>query len=216
MAPQLSGENPDDGSECRAIPRQQWVWEARMSSRTEKQSRAEPAHPASAQADGPFSSVGFSGAIFLMINSLETGGTERQFVEVARSLKSGHCVHLGCIQRKGSFLDGPVLDGLGEVRQFGLGGSLYGLQSIRSRWRLMRHLRKSEIAVAQAFDFYANLTLIPAARLARVPVVIGSHRQLGDLLTPAQFRAQLAMFRWCDRVVCNSRAAADQIGRAHV
>ena len=78
----------------------------------------------------------------------------------------------------------------------------------------MRHLRKSEIAAAHAFDFYANLTMIPAAKLARVPVVIGSQRQLGDLLTPAQFRAQLEMFRWCDRVVCNSRAAADRLLQA--
>jgi glycosyltransferase involved in cell wall biosynthesis len=41
--------------------------------------------------------------------------------------------------------------------------------------------------------------------------VIGSQRQLGDLLTKSKFRAQLAMFRWCDSVVCNSRAAADRL-----
>jgi glycosyltransferase involved in cell wall biosynthesis len=186
-----------------------------MSSLTENQSRAGPVRPASMPAKGPLPSPGFPGAIFLMTDSLQTGGTERQFVEVARSLKSGGCaVHLGCLQRKGFFLDGPGLDGFGELQEFGLGGSLYGLQSIRTRWRLMRHLRKSEIAVAHAFDFYTNLTLIPAAKLARVPVVIGSHRQLGDLLTPAQFRAQLAMFRWCDRVVCNSGAAADRLLQA--
>jgi glycosyltransferase involved in cell wall biosynthesis len=148
--------------------------------------------------------------VFLMINSLETGGTERQFVELARSLRADQLqVHLGCIQKKGAFLEG-----LGELHQFGLGGSLYGLQSMRSRWKLKRCLQDLGIAVAHAFDFYANLTLIPAARLARVPAVIGSHRQLGDLLTPAQFRAQLMMFRWCDRVVCNSRAAADRLLQA--
>ena len=186
-----------------------------MSSPTQNQSKAELTQPSSPQSNGSRLSLGFPRAIFLMINSLETGGTERQFVELARSLKSGGCsVDLGCIQKKGPFLDGPGLAGLGELHQFGLGGSLYGLQSIRSRWRLMRHLRKSEIAAAHAFDFYANLTMIPAAKLARVPVVIGSQRQLGDLLTPAQFRAQLEMFRWCDRVVCNSRAAADRLLQA--
>jgi len=151
--------------------------------------------------------MGNLGSIFLMINSLETGGTERQFVELTRSLRA-NClqVSLGCVQKKGAFLEG-----LGEVDQFGLGGSLYGLQSMRSRWRLMRRLRNLKVAVAHAFDFYTNLTLIPAAKLARVPVIIGSHRQLGDLLTPGQFRAQLSMFRWCDRVVCNSRAAADRL-----
>jgi glycosyltransferase involved in cell wall biosynthesis len=150
-----------------------------------------------------------------MINSLETGGTERQFVEVARSLKNSGCiVDLGCILKKGSFLDSAGIEGFSDLHHFGVGRNLYGLQSIGSRWRLMRHLQKSEFAVAHAFDFYANLLLIPAAKLARVPVVIGSHRQLGDLLSPAKFRAQLAMFRWCDRVVCNSQAAADRLSDA--
>jgi glycosyltransferase involved in cell wall biosynthesis len=39
--------------------------------------------------------------------------------------------------------------------------------------------------------------------------VIGSFRQLGDLMTRAQFRTQQVAFRWCDAVVCNSRAGAD-------
>ncbi len=87
---------------------------------------------------------------------------------------------------------------------------------MQSRWELSRLLRRSKVHVAQAFDFYANLMLIPAAKLARVPVVIGSQRQLGDLLTPAQFRAQIAIFRWCDRIVCNSSAAADRLEKAGV
>jgi len=150
------------------------------------------------------------GPIFLMINSLETGGSERQFVELARSLRSQHFqIHLGCVQKKGAFLEG-----LGELHQFRLGGSLYGLQSLRSRWKLKKCLQALDIAVAQSFDFYSNLSLIPAAKLARLPAVIGSHRQLGDLLTPAQFHTQLVAFRWCDRVVCNSRAAADRLARA--
>lgn len=186
-----------------------------MSSPTQNESKAEPTRLATPRANGSMPLLGFPGAIFLMINSLETGGTERQFIELAHSLKMGGCsVDLGCIQRKGPFLDGLGRAGFGELHQFGLGGSLYGLRSIRSRWRLMGHLRKSEIAVAHSFDFYTNLTMIPAAKVARVPVVIGSQRQLGDLLTPAQFRAQLQMFRWCDRVVCNSQAAAERLLQA--
>ena len=133
----------------------------------------------------------FHKPIFLMVNSLERGGTERQFVELAGSLKSAECnVHLGCIQKKGPFLNDLGGSGFRDLAQFGLGGSLYGVESWKSRWRLMRHLRDSEIAVAHSFDFYVNLTLVPAARMAGVPV-IGSQRQLGDLLTAAQSRAQL-------------------------
>src|SRR5258708_25692170 len=85
---------------------------------------------------------------------------------------------------------------------------------MRSRWRLSRHLRRLDIAVAHSFDFYTNLTMIPAARLACIPAVIGSHRQIGDLLTPAQVSAQLAAFKMGDRVVCNSRAAAERFLQA--
>jgi len=56
--------------------------------------------------------------------------------------------------------------------------------------------------------------MAPSARLARVPVIIGSHRQLGDLLRPAQFKVQMAAFRLCHCVVCNSKAAADVLVRA--
>jgi L-malate glycosyltransferase len=142
--------------------------------------------------------------VFLMIDSLQTGGSERQFATIARSLNpASFRVHLGCIQQLG-----PFLDGLGEIPQFRLGGSLYSVHSWQTRYRLMRHLRQRDIAIAHSFDFYANMTLIPAARLVRIPVVIGSQRQVGDLLTRTQFRAQLAVFRLCDRVVCNSHAAA--------
>lgn len=142
--------------------------------------------------------------LFLMTNSFETGGSERQFAELARSFEeNAFRPRIGCIAKRGGFLEG-----FDDVMEFPLGGNLYGPRSMQTRLRLARYLRASRIQVAQAFDFYANLVLIPAAKLARVPVVIGSQRQLGDLLSAAKFRAQLAALRWCDRVVCNSRAAA--------
>ena len=142
-----------------------------------------------------------------MTNTFETGGSERQFSVLARNLRPEQFnVSLGCIRRIG-----PFAREFGEVPEFNLGGSLYGLTSIRTRLQLSRSLRQQQIQIAHAFDFYTNLTLIPAARLARVPVVIGSQRQLGDLLTPRQFRAQVSVLRWCDAVICNSRAAADHL-----
>jgi glycosyltransferase involved in cell wall biosynthesis len=146
-------------------------------------------------------------SLFLMVNTFETGGSERQFTVLAQNLAPPQFhTHLGCISRRG-----PLAHNFPDAPEFPLGGSLYGWQSLRTRLNLARHLRQHRVQVAHAFDFYTNLTLIPAARLARVPVVIGSHRQLGDLLTPAQFRAQAAAFRWCDMVVCNSQAAAGRL-----
>lgn len=147
--------------------------------------------------------------LFLMTNSFETGGSERQFAVLAQNLGSEQFqLHLGCIRR-----EGPFAGLFGEVPEFRLGGSLFGWTSFRARFRLGRLLRQQQIQIAHAFDFYTNLTLIPAARLVRVPVVIGSQRQLGDLLTPRQFQAQASAFRWCDAVVCNSQAAADRLSQ---
>ena len=145
--------------------------------------------------------------LFLMTNTFETGGSERQFAVLAQNVQPEKFqLYLGCIRRAG-----PFADAFGPVPEFRLGGSLFGWRSLRTRLRLSGHLRRQQIQVAHAFDFYTNLTLIPAARLAGVPVVIGSHRQIGDLLTPGQFRAQAAVFRWCDAVICNSQAAAETL-----
>jgi glycosyltransferase involved in cell wall biosynthesis len=147
-----------------------------------------------------------------MINTFETGGSERQFIMLADALsESTFQIHLGCISRRG-----PLADQVGDVFQFPLGGSLFGWRSLFTRFHLSRHLCNRHVQVAHAFDFYTNLTLIPAARLSRVPVVIGSHRQLGDLMTPAKFRAQTAAFHWCHAVTCNSQAAADRLAEAGV
>jgi glycosyltransferase involved in cell wall biosynthesis len=145
--------------------------------------------------------------VFLMINTLETGGTERQFVTLSQALdRREFSVQLGCVKRVG-----PFLDEVNGITEFSPGGSMFRWRSQWARVLLGRHLRQHHTAVAHAFDFYANLMLIPAARAVRVPAVVGSQRQIGDLLSSAQGLAQLAAFRLCDRVVCNSQAAADRL-----
>jgi L-malate glycosyltransferase len=142
-----------------------------------------------------------------MIDKLETGGSERQFVFVARALRSANYgVELGCMRHTG-----PFLDGLSNVAEFNVGGGFFARRAPRAYWNLAQHLRTRRIAIAHSFDFYSNVMMIPIARASGVPVVIGSHRQIGDLLTPKQFWAQATSFRFCDRVVCNSRAAASRL-----
>jgi L-malate glycosyltransferase len=142
-------------------------------------------------------------SVFLVSNTLEVGGSERQFATLVESIsRERFDVHPACLRRIGG-----LVARLGEIPEFPPGGRLIGLQAQRAQLAMARTMRHDGIAVAHAFDFYTNLMLIPAARVAGVPV-IGSHRQLGDLLTRAQFKAQSWAFRFCHRVVCNSRAAA--------
>jgi glycosyltransferase involved in cell wall biosynthesis len=142
-----------------------------------------------------------------MTVNLQTGGSERQFAALARTLsRDSFRLELGCLKRVGHFLDG-----LDDIAEFSLGGSFFTRQAQRARLALARHLRAREVAVAHSFDFYSNLMLIPVARLAEVPVVVGSQRQLGDLLSPLQNAAMNVTLQWCDRVVCNSSAAAERL-----
>jgi len=149
-------------------------------------------------------------ALFMMVNTLERGGTERQFVTMAMALAEGNFeVGLGCLACRGEFVEKVP-----GIREFPPRGKLFLPYSLYQRVLLASHLRRRGTVIAHAFDFYANLMLIPAARLAGVPVVIGSHRQLGDLLTPLQFRAQNIVLRMCDRIVCNSRAATARLQKS--
>ena len=150
--------------------------------------------------------------LFMMMESLRTGGSERQFALLAGAFQRGPFdLYLGCIHRCGKFLED-----LGEIGEYPLGGSFLTLRALHSLGRLVGLLRRTRIEVALSFDFYTNLMLIPAARLARVPVVIASQRQLGDLLPPMKRRIQSLVFRLADCVVCNSLAAADRLAREGV
>lgn len=158
------------------------------------------------------SALSGSPVLFMMTNTLETGGGERQYMTLAKSLKAGSLqVRLGCLRNYGAFSEG--LDGIVE---FPPGGSLFKLRAQRARLKLGRYLRANRVAIAHSFDFYSNLMMIPSARLSGVPIVVGSQRQLGDLISPFRNRVQNALFRWCDRVVCNSQAAASRLLRAGV
>jgi L-malate glycosyltransferase len=150
--------------------------------------------------------------LFMMMESLRTGGSERQFALLGEAFRRGPFdLYLGCIHRCGKFLED-----LGEIEEYPTGGSFLTFRALHSLGRLVGLLRRTHIEVAQSFDFYTNLMLIPAARLAGIPVVIASQRQLGDLLTPIQRRVQNYVFRLSDCVVCNSSAAADRLAKEGV
>jgi len=153
--------------------------------------------------------TGYPPTVFLMANEFATGGTEKQFIILARALQRAKFnLCLGCIRRRGSLSDAL---GAEPIAEFPLDGGVATATSLLSARALARYLRRHHVTVAHSFSFYSNLLMIPIARLAGVPVVIGSQQQLGDLLTPRQRYVQQTCFRLCDRVVCNSRASAELV-----
>ena len=57
--------------------------------------------------------------LFMMMESLRTGGSERQFTLLAETFREASLdIRLGCIQRQGKFLEN-----LGEIEEYPLGGS---------------------------------------------------------------------------------------------
>lgn len=148
--------------------------------------------------------------VFLMAHILEMGGTQRQFAQLATALRRKRVrVRLGCNLSQGYFSE--TLRPEWEVTEFRLGDSLFSRKALSSARALARFLRSNEVCIAHSFSFYSNLMMIPVARIARIPIVIGSHRQLGDLLTHSQFNVQTILLQLCDRVVCNSKAASGRL-----
>ena len=61
----------------------------------------------------------------------------------------------------------------------------------------------------QSYNFYGNVFSIPAAKLAGVPCIIASIRDLGIFLRPGQLRAQKLICRFADKIVVNAAAIRD-------
>lgn len=152
-------------------------------------------------------------AVLLIGDTLDLGGTERQFAEVACGLNRVRWdLHVSCVRAEGPLSARLEVAG---VRAWSCGrGSFKSPRYLVSVWGLVRYLRAHRIRLVHSFDFYSNLLGVPAARLARVPAVIASQRDLGDLRPRPQSRVHATVLRLADYVLVNSTAAADRVNRS--
>jgi glycosyltransferase involved in cell wall biosynthesis len=137
------------------------------------------------------------------------GGTERQLVELANGIdKERFELRLSCIHRVGPLL--AQLEDQTPPEEFRI-DSLYGAQTWRQQVRLARHLAKMRTQVFHAQGFYPNVFGVPAARLARVPAVIASIRDLGDSRTRMQQLVQRFACAMADAIVVNAEVVKRQL-----
>ena len=114
--------------------------------------------------------------VFHLIDSFNVGGTESQAVELARRLPPiGYEVTVGCLKREGPLED--RLQGIGiAIREFRSRNGIDSPSGLRQLLRMSWFLRSFDIV--HTHDLWSNLIGVPAARLAGVPAIVSSRRDL--------------------------------------
>ncbi|MEW2463677.1 MULTISPECIES: glycosyltransferase [unclassified Streptomyces] len=176
-----------------------------------------PASPAP-DTQGPSAGL-IPSRVCLLIGQLGLGGAEKQLVLLARGLSArGIRTHLLVMFEKGAREEelrhsGVSLLELGFRRRSAGRWSL--LADVRAFLRFVAFLRRERPQVLQAFLFHSYVMAAPAARLARVPVLLAGRRSLG--FYKAGNRLALAVeriaTRWTDFLVANASAIADEVRR---
>ena len=119
--------------------------------------------------------------VFYLLDSFDVGGTETQAVELAlRMTAAGYEVTLGSLRAQGPLLErlrsAPVV-----VKEFHPRGGIDSPQGIYQLLRLSWFLRRGRFDVVHTHDLWSNLMGVPAARLAGVPAIVSSQRDLAHL-----------------------------------
>ena len=147
-----------------------------------------------------------------LVDSLNIGGTETQMAYVAlRMQRNGHRITVGCLRAEGPLLQ-VLQRGDVPVIEFRKGKTLLSLNGVRQMLYLAAFLR-GRFDVVHAHDLWSTLLGVPAARVARIPVIISSRRYLADLewYTPLRNRVVRLMYRLSTRVLVNSQAVREHL-----
>lgn len=139
------------------------------------------------------------------IDALQIGGTEGQCLSLARQLDPARWRSVLLSLNPG----GPLLEvahGAGlEVEVFPFPG-FRRPNAMLSLVRLAGLMRRAGIHIVQAYGFYSNLAGLLAGRLAGVPILVASRRDMGVYLGRLDRLAERIAFRLADRVVVNAEA----------
>jgi glycosyltransferase involved in cell wall biosynthesis len=153
--------------------------------------------------------------VFFLVDSLQIGGTETQAVELALRLDPArYAVSLGCLRMRGPLLTKLAGSNV-SVMEWDARGGVNSLSGIYQIFRLARFLRRGHFDVVHTHDLWSNLLGIAAARLARVPVVISSRRDLAHLAwyTPRRRKILRHLQSLSSAVLVNSAQIREQLVR---
>jgi glycosyltransferase involved in cell wall biosynthesis len=148
--------------------------------------------------------------VLLLGDTLNLGGTEGQFVELACRLdRSRWDVEVACVRPEGPLR--PRIEGAG-IQPWCCGpASFKSPKLLGAIAALARRMRMRGIAVVHSFDFYTNILAVPAARLAGMQSVIASQRNLGNLQPLAQQMLHDLSLRLANHIEVNSEAVRERV-----
>ena len=119
--------------------------------------------------------------VFYLVDALNVGGTEDQAVELASRLDpASYDVTLGSLHARGPLLE-RVRGTSVQVCEFYPKGGFDSPRGVYQMLRLARFLRRGRFQIFHAHHLYANIVGIPAAVIARIPVIISSSCDLEHL-----------------------------------
>ena len=154
-------------------------------------------------------------SVAVFLTSFQGGGSERQMTELIRRLDPDrYKVHAVCFHLEGPWLP-RVVERAASVASFPIRG--FGRPSTAiALARFAAWCRRERIAVVQTGDFYANVFGLPGARLAGVPMRVGSRRELNPDKTDRQIALQRMAYRCATHVVANSPSAREILRQERV
>jgi glycosyltransferase involved in cell wall biosynthesis len=148
--------------------------------------------------------------IAFCLSRFDPGGTERQMIELLRRLdRRRWTVHLACFEKTGAWFE-RAAEAAASVAVFPVtsfrNASIAGHLVRFSRW-----CREQGIAVVHTTEMPSNIFGLTGAALARVPVRIGSRREINRGRSRLDIATQRAAYCFAHTIVANSRAAANRL-----
>src|SRR5581483_2835069 len=131
-------------------------------------------------------------------------------IELVRRLdRDRWAVHVACLHQRGAWLS-RVEEAAESIAEFPI-RSFAAPSTLLHMWRFARWCRRRRLAVVHTTELYSNIFALAPAAFAGVPVRIASRREINPDKTAGQIALQRGAYAFAQKVVANSRAAADRL-----
>jgi glycosyltransferase involved in cell wall biosynthesis len=147
--------------------------------------------------------------ILHVVDSLDVGGTETQMVQLAQRLDPcRYDVTVATLRAGGPLTEALQKAGI-RILEFPKRRTMLSFQAAGQLIRMAWFIRRQKIDVVHAHDLWGNLMAVPAAWLARAPVIISSQRNLATLwwYTPRRKKIIRRVHLLATFVIANSDAS---------